>query len=279
MSEIIEKTFTVVSPAFLDLSNIRGSVEIHSGEEGAIHVIATKDTNTGDAKGTEIELSQETDGTVKVATRFPEGAWAWLFGSFPCKVDYVVQAPRKCFLKIKCVSSETHVEGFEGEFSFQTVSGGITLHMLTGPVKVDTASGDVELAELTGDLHLNTVSGKVSGKRIHGPIHLGTVSGKVTLEESSLPSVEASTVSGRMVYHTALSEGPYRFNSVSGDVKLLVPSDTRCSAELHAISAKFSTQLPATSSMRQSGNQIVEVQGGGVKLTLQSVSGNLSLAT
>jgi hypothetical protein len=31
MSEIMEKTFTVASPARLDLSNIRGSVEIHPG--------------------------------------------------------------------------------------------------------------------------------------------------------------------------------------------------------------------------------------------------------
>ena len=105
----------------------------------------------------------------EVATRFPEGAWSWLFGSFPCRVDYVVQAPRKCSLKINAVSSEILAEGFEGEFSFHSVSGEMTLRELTGPVKVNTVSGEVELAELTGDLRLNTVSGKVSGKRIRGP--------------------------------------------------------------------------------------------------------------
>ena len=100
MSEIIEKNFVVGSPAHLDLRNIRGSVEIHPGEEGVIRVSATKDATSGDAKGTEIKLSQGADGTVKIATRFPEGAWSWLFGSFPCRVDYVVQVPRKCTLKI-----------------------------------------------------------------------------------------------------------------------------------------------------------------------------------
>ena len=279
MSEIIEKTFTVASPARLNLSNIRGSVEIHPGEDGMIHVTATKDANTGDAKRTEIQLSQEADGTVKVATRFPEGAWSWLFGSFPCRVDYVVQAPRKCSLKINGVSSEALAEGFEGEFSFHTVSGEMTLRSLTGPVKVNTVSGEVELAELTGDLRLNTVSGEVSGKRISGPLHLDTVSGKVSLEESNLSSVEATTVSGEMVYQTAIGAGPYRFNSVSGDVDLLVPPETRCSAELHAISGKLSTKLPATSISRQNGSQTVEVQGGGVKVYLHSVSGNLSLAS
>ena len=279
MSEIMEKTFMVASPARLDLSNIRGSVEIHPGEEDIIRIQITKDANSGDAKRTEIELSQAADGTVKVATRFPEGAWSWLFGSFPCRVDYVVQAPRKCFIKINCVSSEALAEGFEGEFSFHSVSGEISLRSLTGPVKVNTVSGEVELVELTGDLHLTTVSGKVSGKRINGPVHLNTVSGQVELDESNLTSVDATTVSGRMEYQTAFGPGPYHFNSVSGDVELMVPPETRCSAELHAVSGKLFTKLPATSIERQNGNQTAEIQGGGVKVYLHSVSGNLSLAS
>ena len=63
MSEIIEKLFTVSSPAQLDLSNIRGSVEVRPGEEGVIRVEATKDANSGDANRTEIDLSQKADGT------------------------------------------------------------------------------------------------------------------------------------------------------------------------------------------------------------------------
>ena len=279
MSEIMEKIFTVASPAHLNLSNIRGSVEIHPGQDGVIHVTATKDVHSGDATRTEIELSQEADGTVKVATRFPEGAWSWLLGSFPCRVDYVVQAPRNCFLKINAVSSVIHAEGFEGEFSFQSVSGELTLRSLTGPMKIKTVSGSMELAELNGDLRLNTVSGKVSGKRINGALHLDTVSGNVLLGESNLPSVEASTVSGEMHYQTAFGAGPYRFNSVSGNVELLVPPETQCAAELHAISGQLSTKLPATSVSRHSGSQTIEVQGGGVMVYLQSVSGNLSFAS
>jgi DUF4097 and DUF4098 domain-containing protein YvlB len=279
MSEIIDKTFTVGSPARLNLTNIRGSVEIRTGEEGVIHVTASKDASSGDSERTEVELSQESDGTVKVATRFPEGAWSWLFGSFPCRVVYVVQAPRNCALKINAVSSDIHAEGFEGEFSLQSVSGRMSLRSLTGPVRINTVSGDVELEDLTGDLRLTTVSGKVSGKRISGPVQLNTVSGKVSLEESDLASVDATTVSGGMVYQTAFGAGPYRFNSVSGDVELLVPLETRCSAELRAISGKLFTKLPATSISQHNGNQTAEIQGGGVKIHLHSVSGNLSLAS
>ena len=279
MSETIEKTFSVSSPARLDLSNIRGSVEIRPGEDGVIHVTAVKQTGFGDTKRTEIELSQGADGTVKVATHFPDAGWGWIIGSFPCQVDYTVQAPRRCSLKINGVSSAADAQGFEGEFSFNSVSGEITLCNLTGPVKAHTVSGRMELAELTGELRLNTVSGKISGRQLNGPLHLDTVSGKVELEKSVLPSAEATTVSGEMDLQTALSEGPYRFNSVSGNVQLQLPAETHCSAELHAISGTISTKLPATSTFRQNGTQTIEVQGGGVKVYAHSVSGNLSLVS
>ncbi len=279
MSDTIEKTFNVPSPARLDLSNIRGSVEIRPGDDGVIHVTAVKRTGSGDVERTEIEFSQETEGTVKVATRFPDGGWSWMIGSFPCRVDYVVRAPRRCSLRINGVSNETSAEGFDGEFSFHSVSGEIKLCDLTGPVKVNTVSGEMKLADLTGELRINTVSGEISGKRLNGSLHLDTVSGKVALEESSLPSAQATTVSGEMAYQTALGGGPYRFNSVSGNVELIVPSETRCSAELQAVSGKLSTKLPATSTSRHNGNQTVEVQGGGVKVYLHSISGNLSLVS
>jgi DUF4097 and DUF4098 domain-containing protein YvlB len=279
MSEIIEKNFTVSSPSHLNLSNIRGSVEIHPGEEGILHVTATKDTGSGDAERTEIEFSQEADGSVKVATRFPEGAWSWLWGSFPCKVDYVVQAPHNCSLKVNGVSCEIHAEGFEGEFTFKSVSGGMTLRSLSGPLQANSVSGNLQLAELNSNLNLKTVSGNVTGKHIHGHVQMDTVSGKISLDESNLNSVAVSTVSGRMRYQTALGEGPYHFNAVSGDVEFLVPPETRCSAEVRAISGRLATQIPATSTTRQNGSQLAEIQGGGVKVLLRSVSGNLLIAT
>jgi len=279
MSDMIEKTFTVTSPARLDLSNIRGSVEIRPGEDGIVQVTATKQTGHGDPERTEIEMTQLADGTVKVATRFPDGGWSWLIGSFPCPVDYVVRAPRGCSLKVNGVSNRAFAEGFEGEFTFNSVSGEVTLRNLIGPLSVKTVSGEMELADLTGNLRVNTVSGKISGRRLSGPLHLDTVSGEVALDESSLPSVDATTVSGKMNCQTPLGEGPYRFNSVSGNVELTVPPETRCSAELQAVSGKLTTRLPVTFTSRQNGSQVVEVQGGGVKVYLHSISGDLSLAS
>jgi len=259
MSVSIEKTFSVSSPARLSVNNMRGSVEIHPGEEGVLLVTAVKKEHSGDEKRTEIEILQEADGTVKAATRFPDGAWNWLFGSQPCEVDYVVQAPRQCSLKLNGVSSTVLAEGFEGAVSVNSVSGEITLRNLTGAIRIHTVSGDADGESLTGSLDLDTVSGDV------------------TVKESSLSTINANSVSGDIQVRTPLVEGPFRFKSVSGDVRLSVPPETRCTAELHSLSGDLVSAFPITGSSRQHGSQTVNVQGGGVKLSLHSVSGDLSL--
>jgi hypothetical protein len=259
MSENIEKSFSVAAPARLSVSNIRGSVEIHPGEDGLIQVTAIKQSHGGDEKRTRIEITQEADGTVKAVTHFPDGGWTWLFGSQPCEVDYVVKAPRQCSLKLNGVSNTVFAEGFEGAASVNSVSGEITLRDLKGSVLIHTISGDAD------------------GERISGSLSLDTVSGDVTLKESNLSSIKAKTVSGDIRIRTSLTDGPYDFKSVSGQVRLSMPPDTHCTAELRSVSGDLVSAFPVTGYSRQHGSQTVSVQGGGVEISLHSVSGDLSL--
>ena len=278
-NEILEKTFPVSTPARLNLGNIRGLVNIHPGAEDVITVRAEKLVNTGDAKRTEIEMIQEADGSVKVKTRFLDSWLDWVFGSKPCKVNYTVTAPRVCALRVDGVSNDMFVEGFEGDSSFNTVSGEMTVRALNGSLSFDSVSGDMQLSDLTGELRLNTVSGGVKGTHLAGTLSLKTVSGEVDFDQSTLQSVSATTVSGGMELETDLGNGPYKFDSISGDLTMKLPADVRCTAELQTVSGDLSIRLPASSVSRQRGRQVTDVQGGGVKVFLKSVSGNMQLTT
>jgi DUF4097 and DUF4098 domain-containing protein YvlB len=240
-------------------------------------VEALKHADSGDEKRTEIQISQESDGSVKVKTHFPELAFGWLTGSQPCKVDYVITAPRTCTLKVNGVSNDTRVEGFEGKCAVNSVSGDLELRRLTGDLSASVVSGEMELEALSGTMKLNSVSGEISGKKLSGTLNLNTVSGDVELKESNLASLEANVTSGGVKAETDLGEGPYRFHSVSGDVRLKVPAETRCTAELHSLSGGITVNLPQTSTMHRNGRQVAEVGGGGVMVYVNSVSGNLSL--
>lgn len=257
MSELIDKTFNVSLPARLNIRNIRGSIELRAGEENAIQIVASMRSSSGDEKHTQVEISQSSDGTVTATTHFPDGSWNWLFGSMPCEVDYVVKAPRQCYIKASGVSSSILAVGFEGELHINTVSGETIIQDHVGPGWIHTVSGDVE------------------GDSLRGPLDINTVSGDISIKSSILASIKTNSVSGDMSISTPLTDGPYEFKSVSGDVRLELPPETRCSGEIHSISGDLVTSFPVSGISRQSGSQVAAIQGGGVKLHLHSVSGDL----
>jgi len=257
--EPFEKTFPVSAPARLKLDNIRGSVEILPGADDAISVTAVKRPGSGDLARTEIEMLQEQDGTVRVSTRFPDGGWTWLFGSHPCCVDYIVRTPRQCSLDLNGVSNSLEVGDINGEFH------------------VTSVSGEVALRDLEGDLRLHTVSGRAHGERLIGRLDLDSVSGDLDFSACSLPAVAAKTVSGNLSLQTSLGDGPYAFNTVSGAVRLALPGEARCTVELNSLSGQIVTAFPVSSYAQAGGIHTVALQGGGVPLTMHSVSGSLSL--
>jgi hypothetical protein len=133
----------------------------------------------------------------------------------------------------------------------------------------------MRLEDLSGEIKLSAVSGEIGGTRLAGRLHLNTVSGEVRLVDSALPIADLTTVSGEMRVQTALTEGPYRFHSVSGAVWLSVPADTRCSLELQSVSGGVHVDLPVTRQKVGGRHYSYEVQGGGVRVTANSVSGGL----
>jgi DUF4097 and DUF4098 domain-containing protein YvlB len=255
----IEKSFNVKLPARLTISNISGSVRVQPSEEDIIQVIAVKNPHTGDPQRTEIEITQDATGAVTASTRFPEGAWGWLLGSHPCDVDYTVKAPRQCSINVTSVSSFVMLEGFTGDCS------------------VNSVSGDIKLVTLDGALRIHTVSGRIAGEKMTGTLDLDSVSGDQEFKGSILSSVHSNTISGRVNLNTSLAAGPYHFKSVSGNVRLTMPASTHCSCELHTISGKLTSAFPVTSQSLSRTNQTMDVQGGGVLVELNSVSGDLSL--
>jgi hypothetical protein len=274
-----EQSFEVKTPARLQVSNIRGLTEIRAGAAGVITIQARKIDGSGDLERTEIQISQESDGTVRVKTHFPETAMGWMSGNRPCKVEYRISAPADCILKVNGVLNDTRLEGFDHQCSVNAVSGDLDLRQLSGEVTAGVVSGNLKLESVSGTIKLNSVSGDISSERLSGSLDVSTVSGDVQVQQSALESIQANVTSGKVEAVTALGAGPYRFHSVSGDVRLRLPQETRCTAELHSISGGLQVKhLPQTASQHRNGRQVAEIQGGGVMVYLNSVSGDLTLA-
>jgi hypothetical protein len=257
--ELIDNSFIVPAPCRFKLGNIRGRVEIQAGEDSVIQVIAVKHLGSGDAPDTRIEMSQAEDGSVSVETHYDQPLGWLFFNRGPCKVDYTVRLPRTCALQISGVSSSAFVQSLDGVLEFSTVSGRLTLK------------------DLSGELMVKSVSGKVEGENLSGELKLETVSGNVRLVSCRFSSLHGSTVSAALEIQTPLSDGPYRFRSVSGDVRLTVPQGTGCTLTSHSFSGKIVSNLYTTRRQVNAGQQVVDVQGGGPEVHYSSISGDLRL--
>jgi DUF4097 and DUF4098 domain-containing protein YvlB len=258
--ETIQQTYNVISPARLQVSNIRGSVDIQPGDEASISITAVKHTNSGNADLTEIELSQEEDGKVTAKAIYKNGS-SWMGLNKPCKVDFLVRTPRTCSVKMSGVSCNASVQGLDGDFSLSNVSGAVNLQKLAGPI------------------NLKNVSGKVVAEELNGALEMDTVSGKVRIMNSNIPSASGTTVSGSVVLETPLTVGPYRFKTVSGRVSLITPEDTGCNVHLRSLSGKANVSLPITKQTGSRSRRQLQIQDGGPDVHLKSVSGNLRIVT
>ena len=258
-TEVLERSFPVSGKALLKLSNIAGSVTLQPGDDGLIMVSATKHLETGSGSRTEIQMEQDGSGQVTVATRHPEGLLGILSLSRPCEVDYLVRLPRACEVKVSGVSSRIQAAELEGQLDLSTVSGEISIH------------------SLSGSLAVSSVSGNIQGAGINGGLHLKTVSGDVRLSQAELSRLEASTVSGSIQLQSSLGQGPYRFNSVSGDVSMELPKGAACRVELRSVSGDLQIERPVTRRSKSGGTQQVEIGSGGPSISVSSISGNVSI--
>jgi hypothetical protein len=234
-------------------------VEIQAGDDGVVQVTAVKDLGSGDAENTRIEMSQAEDGSVGVETHYDEPLGWLFFNRGPCKVDYTVRLPRACALQVSGVTSSAVVQGLDGELEFSTVSGRLTLK------------------DLSGALRVKSVSGKIEGENLSGELKLETVSGSVRLVSCQFSSLQGSTVSAALEVQTPLVDGPYRFRSVSGDVRLAVPQGTGCTLISSSLSGRIVSDLYTTRRQINAGQQQVDVQGGGPEVQHNSISGDLRL--
>jgi hypothetical protein len=252
----VTQEYSVTVPAAVSVSNIRGDIRVVPHDEPLIRLLAVREDNSGDSRGTVIHVEQREDGTVLARTEHESG---WFGFSRPCRVHYTIQAPRETSVRTRNVSGSTRVEGMEGRHKFKSVSGSLTLE------------------DLSGEIVASVVSGSIRAQRLHGPAELNSVSGGIEVADSDLPTLQASAVSGTVHVQTPLGEGPYRFSTVSGSIRLEVGEGQGCHVHARTVSGHIRTNLHATRGVVDRRFWDVDLNGGGPVVSLTATSGSLTL--
>jgi hypothetical protein len=235
----------------LTLGNLHaGNVSVQGHDQQVIRVRATKFGSLKQRDEPPFEATQE-GSSLRIR---PKGRYSG------APVDYRIEVPRDCTVRIKGINTDVQVEGTRAE------------------VQLETVEGDIQVTDLTGTCGIHTTSGDVAGRRLSGTLNLHTTSGDATIMESQLRRFALHSVSGDFIVETTLAPGEqYLVSTTSGDVRLLVSGSTGATVLMKSFSGEVQSELPTEVIRASKRNWQGRVNGGGAYLEMTSMSGDLRI--
>ncbi len=211
-----ERTFDMQGAAILDVSTMRGRIEVVSGTPGRVVVSGVATVRIAwDAPSNAVELVRrvakhppiEQAGTT-VRLRPPSDAAE----QKATTVSYTVYVPPDTDVRTNSDSGATTVRGVAGPVAVRTQSSAIDVASLGAAATITTGSGAVSASGVKGALTVTTGSSAFTGRALEGDVRVRTSSGAVNATLTGRGGVDvesgssAITVSGARTGVTATSQ-------------------------------------------------------------------------
>lgn len=294
-----ERSFDVTAASILDVTTVRGTIEITAGDPGRIVIVGTVTVRVDwNVPANAAELAQ------KVATSPPIQQDAQTIRlrvpADPAEqravtVSYQVQVPPITRILAASESGATSVGGVSGAVAVRTQSGAIELTRLCAAAEVTSGSGAVTIDGVSDALTVTTSSSGVVGRSLGGSVRVRTASGSVDAEltgdgdadvetrssairiRGARGSVNASSQSGRV----SVSGVPNRsWTAHSGSGGLDIAIDTDASFTLDATSGSGSVRVDGATVRGSVSKRRVtgDIGAGGPLVRASSRSGAVRIA-
>jgi hypothetical protein len=266
--------------ARLELNDFGGSIAVTTWDRSAVRVSAAHAPNT--------RLRVDTNAGAVVVSAFRQLRIPDLEDLRPARiervelpsiVDYQLTVPRWMDLRLSGVNTAMDLKGVEGEVSAQTVRGSVALVGGRRFIRLIAFDGDVSLERARGRIEVSSLNQGVVLSRVEGPIRANTVNGDIRLEDVVSDDVEATSVSGGIVYAGSVRDaGRYRFATHDGDVTVFVPGRTNAAVSVATFDGDFESSFAIPELRPRHGKRFDFVLGTGeAELDLQSFLGTIRL--
>jgi len=210
-------------------------------------------------------------------------------------LDIYVSAPSRLAVSVKAVAGKVFIEDLYGGAKAATVSGDITIYGgaygsassesgnlevagIRGPTTARSVSGNLNLYDNQGETKASTVSGTLHIGDQNGRLEASSVSGDIDIGYYAGPEAVLKTTSGKIAAKMEdASSGKFTAKSVSGNIRLALPSDSDCTIDLNSPGGSVSTTLPLLQQTQQHGRLRGTLGAGRGAVMLGSVSGNIEV--
>jgi lia operon protein LiaG len=226
--EVFEETFTVSTPAYLEVEGITSNIEISRGTSPVIVVKAIKQAwgrNEREAqaklKALDIKITHE-ESKVKVEVIDPETSRFYFFRIGPSsRVDLIILVPHQTVVEANSRSGDISLVGTTGDATLKSRYGAIEIKDVAGKLEVSTSSGDIRAVKVkAGEASLSTSYGEVEVRDARiAYLKADTSSGDVCLDRIYAEGVKLSTNYGKVIAH-AVEATSLSAESDGGDIRL-----------------------------------------------------------
>jgi Putative adhesin len=291
-----EQSFDVTGPSVLDVSTIRGRIEVTAGEPGRIVVVGMATVRVDwNVPANAADLAR------KVANSPPiqrEGQTVKLRPpSDPAEqravtVSYQVRVPQETEVTTASESGATTVRGVARAVVIRTQSGAIDVMQLGGSTVVTSGSGAVTVDGIAGSLTVTTRSSSVTARSIAGDLRVRTTSGAVDAAlsgegdadvETGSSAIRLSGIRGAVIAatrsgHVSLQGVPRRdWNASAGSGSIDIATESSVPFMLDASSGSGSVKVIGASVQGSVSKRKVagSFAGGGPLVKVASRSGSI----
>ena len=253
------QTYQLASGARVEVSSIRGPVEITNGDGATAEVQIIRTARTrADLDYHKIEVRQTANGLVVRGEQEPEDVQRQ---NIQVNHHVILKLPRRIDLTVSSVSGSLKVGDVDGETLVSSISGSGNIGNVGGKLQVSSISGNLEVGNVGADARVKSISGNLGLGQVNGSLEISSVSGGLhaTLTSLSPQGIHIRSVSGSVeIGFKSDINADFNAESVSGEVYLNVPNVTRENEE-------------------RSSHVRARIGAGGTPISISSVSGNIRL--
>ena len=255
--EEINQTYELAPGARVEVSSIRGPVEIVNSDTPAAQVQIIRTARTrADLEHYKIEVQKTGDSLVVRGVQE--------HGERNIQVNHhvILKVPRSINLTVSSVSGSLKVGDVLGETRVSSISGSANIGNVGEKLQVSSISGSLEVGNVGSDARVNSISGNLGLGQVNGSLDVSSVSG------------------GLNVTLVSLSAQGIHIKSVSGSIEIRFKSDVNADFSAEGVSGQVYLDVPnvVREGEERSSDVRARIGGGGTPITIKSVSGNIRLA-
>ena len=255
----INQTYQLAPGARVEISSIRGPIEITTADNATAEVRIIRSARTrADLEYHKIEVEQSGNSLVVRGVQEPEER-----RGRNIQVDHhvILKLPRRIDLSVTSVSGSLKAGDVDGQTHVSSISGSANIGDVGGKLQVSSVSGSLEVGNVGGEARVNSISGNLRLGQVNGALDVSSVSG----------GLNATLVS--------LSPQGIHINSISGSVEIGFKNEVNADFNAEHVSGQVYLDVPNVTrdSEANSSNVRARIGAGGTPITISSVSGNIRL--